>query len=447
MTEQRVDVVIVGAGVTGAAIAWALGYANIQNTVIIEKNPWVGQVNSHPMNNAQTSHDGGTETNYGLAHALEVKACSDMLRAYCVKRNDPLLFQKRLRMALGVVQDEVEMLHKRFMEFAPYYSDLHLAEREELAKLEPKIMEGRDPAKPICALVSTEGYIVNYQRLAECLLEDAMKEAGKNNVRLEALFNTGVKSVSRNGGGFILETDTGMRFYAREVVFAAGAYSLHFAHQLGYGKEYSILSVAGSFFSAGHLLDSKVYRCQIEGLPFAAIHGDPDILNMNDTRFGPTTKPLPLMERYHYETLWDYLKLFLRSPWAVGHGIWSLGKILANRRILSYVSKHFLYDLPVIGKALFLREVRPIIPTIRYKDLKLRRGAGGIRPQIINLAKGEMIMGDVTIEGESCLFVTTPSPGASVSVYNGMRFAKYIVHSLGEDYRFDEERFRKNLGL
>ena len=438
MNTKKFDVVIVGAGVSGAAVARIIAeYTNVEQMLVLEKYAQPGEVNSHPMNNAQTSHDGGTETNYSLSHALEVKEAAVMLRRYIETKNDPLLSQKRLRMVLAVGEDEVSELKARFKEFSPHYPDLFLVDAFWLAANEPKVMEERDPDEPVCAMVSREGYIVNYQQLARTCLSDAMRA----NALLEVCFNTGVKTIRKEGGEFIIDTDKGTRFTARMVIFCAGAHSLYYAHMLGYGLDYAILPVAGSFYSGGKLLRSKVYRMQIPGLPFAAVHGDPDILNMHETRFGPTTKPLPVMERHRYNTAPALLKIYARSPL---RGISSLVCIIASKQLFMYVIENLLYDLPFVGKVLFARKVRPIIPSIRAKELKLRRGAGGIRPQIINLKTGALEMGNKTIEGEGCLFVTTPSPGASVCLWNAKHVVVRAMEFLGASFAFDKDRFDRD---
>lgn len=426
MPSNHHDVIIVGGGVTGTALLYVLSlYTDVKNIALIEKNATVGQVNSHPLNNAQTSHDGGTETNYSLEHALEVQKAAFLLRAYVEQRKTPDLFKKTHRMVLGVGRDEIEQLKERFRIFKPHYKDLRFAGKDELRKIEPNIVRGRKKEEPICAIISSEGYAINYQRLSECFLEDAHAV----NPNAQVFFNTTIKHIRKENGVFVLETNTGM-YTASALVCAAGAYSLLFAQELGYGKHLGILPLGASFYSAGPLLSGKVYRVQIEGMPFAAIHGDPDVLNQADTRFGPTTKPLPLMERHRLKTFWDFVKLPLVSL----RGLRVLFRLLANRKLFGYVVKNALYDVPFIGPYLFLREARVIVPTLTYRHLKLRKGAGGIRPQIVNLKTGELEMGDKTIVGENCIFNTTPSPGASVCLANAHRDGKHIARFLGKQY-------------
>ena len=427
MASKRYEVVIVGGGVTGTALAYVLAkFSNVSSIALLEKNSGLAQVNSHPLNNAQTSHDGSTETNYNLEHALHVQAAAKLLRSYVVKKNQPGLYKITNRMVLGVGKAECAQLASRYLQFRDYYPDLRYIDESELRQIEPKVMEGRDPAQKVSALVSDQGFAINYQILSECLLADA-QATGK----VDVFFEAKVEKIYRQGD-YIIETG-GMIVTAPVVVFAAGAYSLLFAQMLGYAPHLAILSVAGSFYSSGDLLKGKVYRVQIEGMPFAAIHGDPDVLNQQDTRFGPTTKPLPLMERHHYETMPDFLRLRLVRF----RGLIALLKMIHRRKLYRYILKNVLYDLPWIGPRMFVKEARVIVPTIKHSDLKLRRGVGGIRPQIFNLQTGDLEMGDSTIVGDNLIFNTTPSPGASICLGNAVRDAQKVVRFLGEGYSFD----------
>lgn len=448
--RKRYEVAIVGGGVTGTALAYALSrFSNVRDIILLEKYEQVATVNSHPLNNAQTSHDGSTETNYDLDHALKVKESATALRHYVDSKNDIKLSRKVRRMVLAVNAKEVAKLYGRYKEFKPHYQDLWIADFKQIGKIEPNIIKGRNSKDTIGAMGSDEGYIIDYQQLAIYMAKDAEINNGKFKIRFNAPVGLIKKcnSPSLNIGGkpffgYVLATPSGLIF-ADTVVFAAGPYSLLFAQRLGYGLDYGILSVAGSFYDAGHWLNNKVYRMQVEGRPFAEIHGDPDILDMTKTRFGPTTKVLPLMERHHYETFKDFLQLPLATSF---RGIVSLWKILWKHRLTWYILKNILFDIPIIGKILFLEEVRKVVPRMGYRDLKLRKGAGGIRPQIVNLKTADLEMGDASLVGNHIIFNTTPSPGASVCLGNAHRDAKRIVEFLGSGYYFDEEKFQKELG-
>lgn len=437
---RHCKVAIIGAGVSAGGSAFMLGFTNVKSVTAIEKDSSPGQENSNPRNNAQTSHDGSTETNYWLKKALIILIAAIALRLYVVRRNTPGLYAKTNRMVLAVGTDEVELIRKRYEEFKPSYPDLRFIGPDELRELEPKVMEGRNPAEPVAAIVTTEGYAINYQKLAECFMEDAEATIPE----FEALYNTKVTDVRRENGKYILETTSGT-VIADVVVFAAGGYSLSFAHKLGYGLKYGILPVAGDFYSTtnGPLLKGKVYRPQIEGIPFAASHGDPDVLNPQETRFGPTTLPLPMFERRHYDSIIPYLTSRIAS-W---RGVASLFKILWERNLVGYVAWNFTLRIPVIGKWLFVQQMRKIVPTLRYDEVALRMNAGGIRPQIVNMETGELEMGEQMIVGDHCIFLTTPSPGASVCLANGFKVIKQIKEFLGDEFTIDFPRIKAELRL
>lgn len=461
--SQVRDLTIVGGGVTGTAQAMMATSRHMKgfNTItLLEKNSAVAEVNSHPLNNAQSKHGGGIETNYGLDHAHDIQFQSGLLGSYVVKRakerNDDGLYKRVPMMVFGYTADEVERLRQRYEDFHPTFPDLRLVERDELKEREENLILGRNESDPVVGLETTEGMMINYQRLAEHMLQDAI-ESDKD---FQPLFNIEVEYkdiyVDENGI-FILPTVEiidGKKvkgiIRSKRVEFAAGAFSLLFAQALGEGKNFTIFPVAGSFIVSNKpMLNGKVYRVQIEGMPFAAIHGDPDILDPNVTRFGPSTKPLPLMERHHYDTMKAYFDTGVLS-WK---GILTILTILYNRQLLWYVFKNSLYDLPIIGMYLFLKEARTIIPNIKYSDLELRRGAGGIRPQVVNMDTRKLEMGDSCIVSHKLKFIanTTPSPGATISIGNSLRdiiqFCAFDNSDFDEPLTFDRAGFLADLGV
>jgi malate dehydrogenase (quinone) len=225
---------------------------------------------------------------------------------------------------------------------------------------------------------------------------------------------------------------------------AVGPQSLVFAKKLGYGKEFGILPVAGNFYQAQNILRGKVYMMQIPGMPFAAVHGDPDIKNPNETRFGPTIRVLPLLERHSYKTVKDFLRT---SVWNIS-GVLALLKITFKPTILRYIIKNILYDLPILGKRLFVFwEIKKIIPSIKANEICLLRGRGGIRPQVVNINKKELEFGEAEIIGKNIIFSITPSPGASVSLGYAESVVRRVVSFFDGEICFKEEDFNKELGV
>lgn len=436
MKKNHYQVVIIGAGVTGTALAYVLSmFTSIRDVLVLEKAERPGTVNSSAENNSQTLHTGDIETNYSLANALSVRDKAKLLEIYTDSKGDPNLSKHCNKMVLGIGDKEVEILKDRFDNFKIHYPGMQLLSGRDIATWEPAVMKNRNPASTVAALASTNGLMINYQMLSSHFITDAKA----CNQHMDVFFGAHVSHVSEGSDHVIISTSHG-DITADAVMFASGAYSLFFAHMLGYGKCFTMLPVAGSFFEAKKALTGKVYRVQTEGIPFAAIHGDPDITDGKLTRFGPTTKPLPLMERHHYNTILDFFKTyrgnFLR-------GVLSLFRIVVKKRLIGYVAKNALFDTPFLGKWMFLKEARTVIPSISYGDLRLRKGAGGIRPQLVDTTTMELMMGDATIRGGRCIFNTTPSPGASVCLANGVVYAKELVEKLGHGHVFNESKFEE----
>ena len=150
---------------------------------------------------------------------------------------------------------------------------------------------------------------------------------------------------------------------------------------------------------------------------------------------------LPLLERHRYTTIPD----FIRTSVFTLDGILSLLKILTDQTYFRFVLKNFSYDLPFIGKRIFLKDVQKIVPSAKAKDIQLGKGIGGIRPQIVDTKTKKMNMGEAKIIGDNIIFNITPSPGASVCLKNAENDARKVVEFLGKGFRFEEQKLKEEL--
>jgi malate dehydrogenase (quinone) len=439
--DSHYDVLIVGGGVTGTALLYTLSkYTDIKNIGLIEKYSDFGLVNSASYNNSQTLHFGDIETNYTLEKARKVKWMADMVMKYVEsEKNSPdnlEVFSRYSKMVLAVGKNQVRELRERYPAFSQLFPKLRMIEKDEIGKIEPRVLEGRDPDQEILALVTEDGYTVDFKRLCHSFVNNALR---KNPV-LSINLNTRLLNITKNGENYLVKTDKG-DITASVVVFAAGGHSLMYAKSLGYGKNLSVLSMAGSFYTAPKVLNGKVYTIQVPKLPFAAIHGDPEVHNASITRFGPTAKPIFQLERHNWSTFSEYWKTF-------GVGIdpaISLLKILFDRVLFSYIFFNFLYDLPFVGRLLFIRQIRKIVPSLKLKELKFARGVGGTRPQIVNNTTRKLEMGEAKLSGDNIIFNITPSPGASTCLGNAYTDTSKIIEFFGGKYKFEKESFEKDL--
>ncbi|MFZ0282950.1 MAG: FAD-dependent oxidoreductase [Bacteroidales bacterium] len=435
------EIIIVGGGVSGTALLYALcKYSNVKNIGLIEKYRNFGLVNSASTMNSQTLHFGDIETNYTLEKAKKVKKSADMVKHYLEaekkKDSENKIFIRVPKMVLAIGTDQVNTLKERFKSFSQLFPDLKMIGKEEIGKAEPRVLEGREPGQDLLALLTNDGYTVDFGKLSHSFVKNAKTE----NRDLSVYLSTKVLKIVRDGDLFKLTTDKG-DFEAKAVVVTAGSHSLKIAKSLGYGKNYSILSMSGSFFTSHKVLNGKVYTMQVEKLPFAAIHGDPEVHNENVTRFGPTAKPIFLLERYNYSTFFEYWKTF-------GPGIkpvLSILSIISDRIIFNYIIKNFIFDIPGIGKRSFLKEIRKIVPGIKLDEIKFARRVGGTRPQIINNTTRKLEMGEAKIVGDKIIFNITPSPGASTCLGNAFEDTMKLMEFLDNKYTFNKLQFENDL--
>ena len=298
---------------------------------------------------------------------------------------------------------------------------MELLDAAGIAKVEPEVVKGRK--ERVMAIAVRDQYsAVDFNRLAHSFAQRALQLQSDFELHL----GTRVKRIQQQEQGFVIDTG-GKQIHARTVVVSAGGHSLLFAQQMGYGTEYACLPVAGSFYYTPQLLNGKVYTVQNDKLPFAAVHGDPDVLVPGKTRFGPTALVLPLLERYHWNTLPEFLRV-TKPELSV---MKVMGGLLSESEVRAYMLRNMLYEVPGVGRRLFLAEARKIIPSLTLDQLHFAKGIGGIRPVMIDKEKGGLHLGEAQIDpGHGILFNMTPSPGATSCLGNAKRDADRILSYL-----------------
>ncbi|MDX1796925.1 MAG: FAD-dependent oxidoreductase, partial [Hydrogenovibrio sp.] len=363
MRTRDFDVVIVGGGITGTALAYVLSkYTDVKSICILEKYGSIAALNSNATSNSQTLHCGDIETNYTLEKAKQVKHTANMLVRYAeqVDKNDFLF--KFPKMILAVGDEECDRLEKRHEEFKEAFPYMELWDAEKIAEVEPAVAmkDGKPRPEKIIASGCTDEYsAVNFGSLSRSFIDSARK-AGKD---VQVALSTEVERIVEvENDHYECQTAQGT-FNARFVVVSAGAHSLLLANQLGHGMDLSILPMAGSFYFAPKVLNGKVYTMQNDKLPFAALHGDPDLTDLNKTRLGPTALMLPKLERYTGGTYLDFWRS-LKLDGKVLKVFWDLMK---DSTIRNYILKNFLFEVPWLNKKLFVKDAQKIIPDLTTK--------------------------------------------------------------------------------
>jgi malate dehydrogenase (quinone) len=451
-TEAATDVLIVGGGVCGTALLFTLArYTDLAHITLVERYAQLAQVNSKATSNSQTIHCGDIETNYTLEKALRVKRTAEMIGRYGdlldPGRRDRCVFRTP-KMVLAVGPRECELLRQRFQLFSPHFPAMELLEKQQIAEWEPQValVDGVLRPEELLAIgIRLSPTAVDYEALSESFVALANDAVAGLDRAVDVRLSTSVIQIEPEGDHYLVELAAAgegppTRLRARHVVVNAGAHSLLLAQKMGYGLEYSCLPVAGSFYFTPDLLHGKVYTVQNDKLPFAALHGDPDVRSPGKTRFGPTALLLPLLERYRPASFWEFLRV-LRLDGAVLAVLWQL---FGDADIRAYILRNLLFEVPWLRRRLFLADARKILPALQLDDLRFAEGYGGVRPQLIDRQTRRLMLGEVSIPASPGLsFNVTPSPGGTCCLGNAERDALAIRDHLG--CQFDHARLVREL--
>ncbi|PAF50818.1 FAD-dependent oxidoreductase [Helicobacter sp. 13S00477-4] len=442
--QNEFDVVVIGGGVSGCAAFYALSeYSDIKRIAIIEKCDGLAKVSSSPKANSQTIHDGSIETNYTVEKAKKVKLSAYKVRHYALNKNlqNKIIFENQ-KMAIGVGEEECEFMKKRYEDFKEIFPNLEFFDKNKIKELEPRVIldsSGNDRFENVLG----SGFQKDWCAMNFGLLsENFVQEAKKINPNNEVFLNFRVKKIEPRSGGYAVISQNGDEVYAKFVLVNAGSYSLPLAQSMGYGMDLGCLPVAGSFYFVPDLLRGKVYTVQNPKLPFAAVHGDPDVVIKGKTRIGPTALTMPKLERNKHWLGGISLDLFKMD---LNKEVFKIAfDLFSDKEIRDYVFKNIVFELPYVGKRKFLKDAQKIIPSLRLKDLQYADGFGEVRPQVLDRTKRKLELGEKKIATNKAItFNMTPSPGATSCLQNALVDAQEIVTYLGG--KFDLERFYQDL--
>jgi L-2-hydroxyglutarate oxidase LhgO len=387
MSGPRYDVVVVGAGIIGLAVARELQARRPGvRLAVVDKEPSLG---AH-----QTGHASGV-VHRGVYYApgsLKARLCVEgaaRLLAYCEERAIPIL--RCGKVVVATSEEEVprlDELHRRSL--ANGVPRVELIGRERLRELEPHVAGVR-------AVHSPETAVVDFSRVAEAYGRDVTDAGG------ELLLGRQVLSFTQRGGATSIGT-TGGDLEAARVVVCAGVYADRLAASTGADEEPRIVPFRGDYLvlrpERRHLVRGLVYPVPDPAFPFLGVHTTvrPD----GAVWLGPNAVLALSREGYRRRdvSLRDVREVLRSSGFRrLARKHWRMGAAETVR------------DL---SKKRFVAAARALLPELTVDDVL--PGPSGIRAQAL-APDGTLIDDFVFHEAEGVVHVrNAPSPGATSSL-------------------------------
>jgi L-2-hydroxyglutarate oxidase LhgO len=274
----KVDIVIIGAGVTGLGVALSLSIRKDLNIIVIEKEPGPGRGVS--SRSSEVIHAGI----YYPEDFLKTRLCvhgARLLYEFCNRYEVPFIKIGKLIIAsdnLGA--DAIGSLYEQGTKNG--VENLRLLDRKELKIIEPNV-------RGIEALYSPDSGIIDSHYLIRVI------EALVSNNCVKLIYNTELTALDIANTGYICTVRDSCEeysFHSRVVINAAGLSSDSIASMAGIDIDkacYRIHKVKGEYFrlkaSKACLINGLVYPSPDKDMTGLGIHVTKDIAG--ETRLGP----------------------------------------------------------------------------------------------------------------------------------------------------------------
>ena len=395
--SMRADLVVIGAGVVGLAIADAWLLRNPSSSVIVlEKESSLAE------------HASGR--NSGVLHAGFYYA-PDSLKARLTRQGNAQL-REFCRGAGVPVRETGKVVVTQSAEELPALQELHrravangveveLVDEQQLHELEPLARTHGQ------ALWSPTTAVANPVAVVEALAARVVNRGGQ--------LLTGTEVLGA-GPGWVRTANHG-EISAGHIVNAAGLYADVIAHWFDVGTDYRMLPFKGLYWYGSWQpgrLQRHVYPVPDARNPFLGVHLTVTVDGR--AKIGPTAIP----------ALW-------REDYGGVHGLNAAeGLEIARTYPRFFTSKDhdvaglIRSELPKYSRKHLVRQAAGLVPSVRVEDFK-EKGRVGVRAQLFHLPSRKLEMDFVVEQGEQSTHVLNAvSPGWTSS----LAFASYVIDAV-----------------
>ena len=364
------SILICGAGIVGLTVARDLVAAGFDDILIIDKEPEAGRHASG--RNSGVLHAGI----YYAPGSLRAQSCLQgnlRMKQYCEERGLPLLKTGKVIVA----RDETELptLRELFARAVQNGAKVELIDDRQLSEIEPNAKSAGQ------ALFSHYTAVVDPKAILKSIQAELLASG-----KVTILFNSRFTGLGKQEGQRLNVQTTAGPISCAFFLNAAGAYGDVVAHAFGLGKDYQLIPFKGIYKKLkpekAHLIRGSIYPVPNIKNPFLGVHFTRGA--HGDVYLGPTA--IPALGRENYGILSG---IDAEAP-----------RILLRDALLFFRNKKFrevaLEEPRKYSFTYFFNDARRLVKELAASDIESCPKAG-IRPQLVDIKKNELVM-DFVIE-------------------------------------------------
>lgn len=399
--STRADFLVIGAGVVGLSIARELKQRVPKSRIIVlEKEAGLGRHMSG--RNSGVLHSGL----YYPESSLKARVCVDGMRAmatYCEERGLPIA---RLGKVIVPANEgdgpQLELLEHRAKANG---ARVEIIDSQRLREIEPEAhsVTGK-------ALYSPDTAVIDPHAILDRLASE-LREAGVELRFGQRFEDVDVKAATARTGDD--------RIAYGHLFNSAGLQADRVAQAFGIGKKYTAIPFKGLYWklapNSGLTVNGLIYPVPDMNVPFLGVHFTKKVDGA--IYLGPTAIPALGRENYHGLTGLE--------PTEIGP---MLGRLLSLYTRNKQGFRNYAHAESLrFFRARFAEAARALAPNLRPEHL-LPSDKVGIRAQLLDLEKGELVMDFLVEHGDNSTHVLNAVSPAFTSAFS---FAKLVLDEIG----------------
>lgn len=368
---QKVDFLIIGAGIIGLSIARELKKRNPHcSIVVLEKEPEVALHSSG--RNSGVLHAGF----YYTADSLKAKFCREgnkAMKEYC--RDKQLKINEVGKVVVAKNEGELKSLYELEKRGKKNGVDVFIIDEKQLKEIEPNAKSYKN------ALYSPSTVTVDPREICFSLRKEL------ENSGVEFHFD---ESYQRRIGENTINTTKGNVLQAKKIINTAGLYADKIAKQFGFSKDYTIIPFKGIYLkytNPDFPIRTNIYPVPNLKNPFLGVHYTITVDGI--IKIGPTS--IPAFWRENYQGFDNF-----RGTELINVLKWETLLFLTN----AFGFRNLAFDeIKKYNKPYFISQATALVEDINKSGFT-EWSKPGIRAQLLNKKTKELVQ-DFVVEGDS----------------------------------------------